>query len=102
MPRLLYLVTSAREMRLADGTPHETGFFAEEAAVPYRKFTEAGVDVVVRQFGRQTAHGAFGIVAIHCEPPPRERGRAESSDWLGWEALAAMARVRKPVSWFGL
>jgi putative intracellular protease/amidase len=47
MPRLLFLVSSAREMPLADGSPHETGFFADEALTPYERFVEAGVDVVV-------------------------------------------------------
>ncbi|MGH8932138.1 MAG: DJ-1/PfpI family protein [Egibacteraceae bacterium] len=47
MPRLLFLVSSAREMPLADGSPHVTGFFAEEALIPYQRFTAAGVDVVV-------------------------------------------------------
>lgn len=45
-PRLLFLVSSAREISLADG-PHVTGFFAEEALKPYQRFVDAGVDVVV-------------------------------------------------------
>lgn len=47
MPRLLFLVSSAREMSLADGSPHVTGYFADEALTPYERFVEAGVDVVV-------------------------------------------------------
>jgi putative intracellular protease/amidase len=47
MTRLAYLVTSAREMTLADGTPHPTGYFAEEAIKPYERFTLAGFDVTV-------------------------------------------------------
>lgn len=47
MPRLLFLVSSAREMELADGTLYETGYFADEALTPYERFVEAGVDVVV-------------------------------------------------------
>ncbi|RTL65306.1 MAG: thiamine biosynthesis protein ThiJ [Pseudonocardiaceae bacterium] len=77
MPRLLYLVTSAREMRLADGTPHETGFFAEEAAVPYRKFTEAGVDVVVATPDGQPPHAdPYGLQPIFHMPD-------EDEDFLG-------------------
>lgn len=34
-------------MPLADGTPHPTGFFAEEALKPYERFTAAGFDVTV-------------------------------------------------------
>ena len=47
MTRIAYLVTSAREMTLADGTPHPTGYFAEEALKPYERFTDAGFDVTV-------------------------------------------------------
>ena len=47
MTRIAYLVTSAREMTLADGTPHPTGYFAEEALKPYQRFADAGFDVTV-------------------------------------------------------
>ena len=47
MSRIAYLVTSAREMTLADGTPHPTGYFAEEALTPYERFEAAGFDVTV-------------------------------------------------------
>src|ERR1700735_4454193 len=47
MTRIAYLVTSAREMTLADGTQHPTGYFAEEALKPYERFAAAGFDVTV-------------------------------------------------------
>ena len=47
MTRIAYLVTSAREMTLADGTRHPTGYFAEEALTPYERFTGAGFEVTV-------------------------------------------------------
>jgi putative intracellular protease/amidase len=47
MTRLAYLVSSARQITLADGTSHPTGYFAEEAIKPYERFVEAGLDVVV-------------------------------------------------------
>src|SRR5579862_1626326 len=47
MTRIAYLVTSAREMTLADGTQHTTGYFAEEALKPYERFVAAGIDVTV-------------------------------------------------------
>lgn len=77
MPRLLYLVTSAREMRLADGTPHETGYFAEEAAVPYRRFVAAGVDVVVATPDGRVPHAdSYGLEPIFHMPD-------EDEDFLG-------------------
>jgi putative intracellular protease/amidase len=47
MTRIAYLVTSAREMTLADGTRHPTGYFAEEALKPYERFVDAGFDITV-------------------------------------------------------
>ena len=47
MTRIAYLVTSAREMTLAAGTQHPTGYFAEEALTPCERFTGAGFDVTV-------------------------------------------------------
>ena len=47
MTRIAYLVTSAREMTLADGTSHPTGYFAEEALTPYERFEAVGFDVTV-------------------------------------------------------
>jgi putative intracellular protease/amidase len=47
MIRVAYLITSAREMALADGSAHPTGYFAEEAIKPYERFVAAGFDVTV-------------------------------------------------------
>ena len=47
MTQIAYLVSSAREMTLADGTSHPTGYFAEEALTPYERFAAAGLDVTV-------------------------------------------------------
>ncbi len=47
MTRIAYLVTSAHELTLADGTQHPTGYFAEEALKPYERFADAGFDVTV-------------------------------------------------------
>jgi putative intracellular protease/amidase len=47
MTHVAYLVSSAREMTLADGTAHPTGYFAEEAITPYERFVAAGFDVTV-------------------------------------------------------
>src|SRR5215469_3547815 len=56
MIRIAYLVTSAREMTLADGTPHPTGYFAEEALKPYERFEAAGFDVTVMTSDGQPPH----------------------------------------------
>lgn len=46
-PRLLFLVSSAREIELGDGRSHVTGIFAEEALTPYQRFVESGLDILV-------------------------------------------------------
>ena len=47
MTHIAYLITSAREMTLADGSMHPTGYFAEEALKPFERFVKAGFDVTV-------------------------------------------------------
>ncbi len=69
MPRLLFLVSSAREMELADGTSHETGYFADEALTPYERFVEAGVDVVVATPNGQSPYAdPYGLEEIFHYP----------------------------------
>ncbi len=47
MKKLLMIVSSARSMRLADGSDHPTGYWAEEVLEPYERFVRAGVDLVI-------------------------------------------------------
>jgi putative intracellular protease/amidase len=47
MPRIAYLVSSAREIDLRDSSNHPTGYWAEEALKAYERFVAAGADVVV-------------------------------------------------------
>lgn len=56
MARILMLVSSAKVIRLADGTPHVTGYFVEEAIKPYDRFIAAGAEVVVATADGQTPH----------------------------------------------
>ena len=62
MIRIAYLVTSAREMTLADGSAHPTGYFAEEAIKPYERFVAAGFDVtVITPDGRPPYADPYGL-----------------------------------------
>src|ERR1700679_612984 len=62
MTRIAYLVTSARDMLLADGTPHPTGYFAEEAIKPYERFTAAGFDLTgITPDGRAPYAEPYGL-----------------------------------------
>ncbi|MEV4258547.1 type 1 glutamine amidotransferase domain-containing protein [Spirillospora sp. NPDC049652] len=47
MAKILFVLTGADHWTLADGGKHPTGFWAEEAVVPYEAFTGAGHTVTV-------------------------------------------------------
>ncbi|WP_078971386.1 aldehyde dehydrogenase family protein [Streptomyces chattanoogensis] len=47
MPSALFVVTGADHWTLADGTPHPTGYWAEELAEPHRIFREAGYEITI-------------------------------------------------------
>lgn len=47
MPRIAFLLTSASEIELEDGTRHPTGYWAEEALSSHERFMAAGAEVVV-------------------------------------------------------
>ncbi|MQY29579.1 type 1 glutamine amidotransferase domain-containing protein [Nocardia aurantia] len=47
MTRVLFVVSAADRWTLNDGTIHPSGYWAEEVAVPYRIFFEAGWDITV-------------------------------------------------------
>lgn len=69
MPRLLFLVSSARELTLADGTPHETGYFADEAWSPYQRFTEAGLEITIATPDGRAPHAdPYGLEPIFHYP----------------------------------
>ncbi|MFJ8022320.1 type 1 glutamine amidotransferase domain-containing protein [Streptomyces sp. NPDC096311] len=47
MAKVLFIVSGATYWVLKDGTRYATGYWAEEFAMPYKKITEAGHEVVV-------------------------------------------------------
>jgi putative intracellular protease/amidase len=73
MARILMLVSSAKVIRLADGTPHPTGYFVEEAIKPYDHFVAAGVGVVVATSDGQTPHpDPYGLLYFFHYPDEDE------------------------------
>lgn len=56
MAKILMLVSSAKVIRLADGTPHPTGYFVDETIKPYDRFIAAGASVVVATSDGQAPH----------------------------------------------
>ncbi|MEU0965350.1 type 1 glutamine amidotransferase domain-containing protein [Streptomyces sp. NPDC005917] len=47
MAKILFVMTGADRWTLADGSTHPTGFWAEEAVVPYEAFKVAGHEITV-------------------------------------------------------
>ncbi|MFF9241228.1 type 1 glutamine amidotransferase domain-containing protein [Streptomyces sp. NPDC014801] len=90
MAKILFVMTGADRWTLADGAPHPTGFWAEEAVAPYEAFKAAGHEIVVATPG--------GVV------PPVDKaslaaevnGGQENADRIA-AALDAMTELRRPV-----
>ncbi|MEV5571706.1 type 1 glutamine amidotransferase domain-containing protein [Spirillospora sp. NPDC052269] len=78
MAKILFVLTGADRWTLADGTEHPTGFWAEEAAVPYEAFTEAGHTVTMA-----TPGGVLPPVDTGSLTPEATGGQAESDRFAG-------------------
>ncbi|MFJ4965122.1 Molecular chaperone Hsp31 and glyoxalase 3 [Streptomyces sp. ADI96-02] len=91
MAKILFVVTGADHWTLADGTAHPTGFWAEEAVVPYETLTAAGHEVVVATPGGVVPTVDRGSLA------PEVNGGQEGADRIA-AGLEAFAGLRKPVA----
>ena len=60
MAKLLMIVSSARIIRLADGSDHPTGYRAEEVRKPHETFVATGVDVVIATPDGKVPHRTRG------------------------------------------
>lgn len=54
MPSVLMVLTGAKVWTMKDGTPHPTGFWAEEFIKPHKAFTDVGLHVSVATPGGVT------------------------------------------------
>ncbi|MGW2741713.1 type 1 glutamine amidotransferase domain-containing protein [Streptomyces sp. NPDC001450] len=90
MSKILFVLTGATHWTLADGTPHPTGFWAEEAVVPYRALKAAGHEIVVATPG--------GVVPAvdRASLAPEFNGGQEGADKMA-RALEEMTELRQPV-----
>ncbi|MDT0433689.1 MULTISPECIES: type 1 glutamine amidotransferase domain-containing protein [Streptomyces] len=79
MAKILFVMTGADRWTLADGSEHPTGYWAEEAVVPYLAFKDAGHTVTVATPG--------GVV------PPVDRGSLSPEAAGGAEKAAAYRAV---------
>ncbi|MFF4253851.1 type 1 glutamine amidotransferase domain-containing protein [Streptomyces sp. NPDC001663] len=91
MAKILFVMTGADRWTLADGTQHPTGFWADEAVVPYEAFKAAGHEITVATPG--------GVV------PPADPASLSAGANGGEENAAAVravvegaAEFRRPVA----
>ncbi|WP_329459112.1 type 1 glutamine amidotransferase domain-containing protein [Streptomyces sp. NBC_01497] len=91
MAKILFVVTGADSWTLADGTGHPTGFWAEEAVVPYQTFKEAGHEVVVATPGGVVPTVDRGSLA------PGANGGQEGADRVA-AGLEAFKELRQPIA----
>ncbi|MFE0249398.1 type 1 glutamine amidotransferase domain-containing protein [Streptomyces sp. NPDC059010] len=91
MSKILFVLTGADHWTLADGTKHPTGFWAEEAVVPYEAFTAAGHEVVVATPGGVVPPLDQGSLA------PQFNGGEEGAKRMA-DAVASMSEIKRPIS----
>ncbi|WP_251096001.1 type 1 glutamine amidotransferase domain-containing protein [Streptomyces sp. Caat 7-52] len=90
MSKILFVMTGADHWTLADGTEHPTGFWAEEAVVPYRALKAAGHEVVVATPGGVVSPVDRASLAAEVN------GGRERADEIA-RALEEMTELRTPV-----
>ena len=91
MAKILMVLTGADFWTLKDGTKHPTGFWAEEAVVPYTALKEAGHEVTVATPGGVVPTPDAG--SLTAQSTGGEDGARKMAD-----AVAAMAELRSPVA----
>ncbi|MFW5418808.1 type 1 glutamine amidotransferase domain-containing protein [Nocardiopsis sp. CNT-189] len=90
MSKILAVLTGADHWTLADGTPHPTGFWAEELVAPYQAFTGAGHEVDIA-----TPGGAAPPVDRASLAPEAAGGRERAGELAA--ALDSIAGLRAPL-----
>ncbi|MEV4293477.1 type 1 glutamine amidotransferase domain-containing protein [Microbispora rosea] len=95
MANILFVMTGARHLTLADGTEHPTGFWAEEFAAPYLAFTAAGHEVIVATPG--------GVVPAvdQASLAPEVNGGQDGADAVA-ATLRSAAALRSPITLEGI
>ncbi|MGW0811728.1 type 1 glutamine amidotransferase domain-containing protein [Streptomyces viridiviolaceus] len=90
MSKILFVMTGVGHWTLADGTRHPTGFWAEEAVVPYEAFKAAGHEIVVATPGGVVPTVDKGSLA------PEVNGGQEGADKVT-AALDSMTEISNPI-----
>ncbi|MEW2401689.1 type 1 glutamine amidotransferase domain-containing protein [Streptomyces sp. NPDC046862] len=78
MAKILFVMTGADRWTLADGSTHPTGFWAEEAVVPFEAFKAAGHEVTVATPGGVVPPVDPASLAAEATGGPENAARFES------------------------
>ncbi|WP_326594908.1 type 1 glutamine amidotransferase domain-containing protein [Streptomyces sp. NBC_01803] len=90
MSKILFVMTGVDHWTLTDGTKHSTGFWAEEAVVPYQAFTAAGHEITVA-----TPGGVVPTVDRASLAPEVNGGPEKAAEMAA--ATAAIPELKRPV-----
>ncbi|WP_371494385.1 aldehyde dehydrogenase family protein [Kitasatospora sp. NBC_00374] len=96
MTAALFVVTGADRWTLADGTPHPTGYWAEELAEPHRIFSEAGYEITLATPGGVPApvdRGSLGAAAAGGEERAAAIGSYLDTIRAGLDAPAVLEDI---------
>ncbi|MDH6132199.1 putative intracellular protease/amidase [Kitasatospora sp. MAA4] len=90
MANILVVLTGADHWKLADGTEHPTGFWAEELVAPFRAFTAAGHEITVATPG--------GVVPTvdKASLAAEVNGGQQAADEIA-EELAGIGALKRPI-----
>jgi hypothetical protein len=81
MTAIAMIMTGSSVWTMKDGSPHTTGFWAEEFVKPHKTFTAAGFDVTLSTpYGKTPATDPLSLaLAYNCFS--RQRGRSRCCAW---------------------
>ncbi|GCB47282.1 type 1 glutamine amidotransferase domain-containing protein [Streptomyces sp. NL15-2K] len=91
MAKILFVMTGADQWTLADGSTHPTGFWAEEAVVPYEAFKAAGHEVTVATPGGVVSPVDEGSLAADANGGPEQAARVR-------QVVETAAEFRAPIA----
>src|SRR6516164_6640835 len=87
MTSILFLVSSAHRIVLADGSSHEAGVFASDTLKPYERFAAAGAEIAVATVdGKPPQLDPYGLELLFHYPD-------EDTDFLASVTRTFMRRV---------
>ena len=99
MTKVLMVISAADRWTLNDGTVHPSGYWAEEVAVPYRIFSEAGWNITVATPGGKAPTLDQLSLGISGGMPWKRRDVKRYLDNIKPGALPGAVNMGEVISW---